>query len=241
MAVVQVMAGLPPGAAIGTALNDIERVVREEMGTQSVAINYTGAAKTFKDASGALVFAFSFALLIVFLVLAAQFESFVHPLVIMVTVPLAVTGGLFGLYAFGSSLNIYSQIGIIILIALAAKNGILIVEFANQLREKGQSIREAITGSADLRLRPILMTSMATAFGAVPLIFGHGAGAESRRTIGVVIVFGVLMATVLTLFVVPIFYEILARYTKVQVHANKELEGHDKPAPAGDPHAHPAE
>ncbi|HWA22518.1 MAG TPA: efflux RND transporter permease subunit [Caulobacterales bacterium] len=240
MAAVQISANLPPGVAMGTALNEMEKVIREEMGSQSVQLSYTGAAKAFKDASGAIVFTFCFALLIVFLVLAAQFESFVHPLVIMMTVPLAVTGGLFGLYAFGSSLNIYSQIGIIILIALAAKNGILIVEFANQLRDRGKSIRDAITTSAELRLRPILMTSTATAFGAVPLLFGSGAGAESRHTIGVVIVFGVVLATVLTLFVVPTFYDLMARFTRSPEANRKEIEGIED-AGVGAPHAHPAE
>jgi multidrug efflux pump len=240
MAAVTISANLPPGVAMGTALNEMEKVIREEMGSQSVQLNYTGAAKAFKDASGAIVFTFCFALLIVFLVLAAQFESFVHPLVIMMTVPLAVTGGLFGLYAFGSSLNIYSQIGIIILIALAAKNGILIVEFANQLRDRGKSIRDAITTSAELRLRPILMTSTATAFGAVPLLFGSGAGAESRHTIGVVIVFGVVLATVLTLFVVPTFYDLMARFTRSPEATRKEIEGLEDDG-FGEPHAHPAE
>jgi multidrug efflux pump len=237
MAAVRVAANLPTGVAMGDAVNAMESAIRAEIGDRPVTINYTGAAKTFKDASGAIFFAFGFALLIVFLVLAAQFESFIHPLVIMGTVPLAVTGGLFGLYIFGSSLNIYSQIGIIILIAIAAKNGILIVEFANQLREQGRTIREAITESAELRLRPILMTSAATAIGAVPLIFGSGAGAESRRSIGVVIVFGVLLATMLTLFVAPVFYELAARYTRAHGAAKAPAKGFDDKAPS----AHPAE
>ena len=170
------------------------------------------------------MFAFGFALLIVFLVLAAQFESFVHPLVIMLTVPLAVAGGVFGLFLFDNSFNIYSQIGLIILIALAAKNGILLVEFANQLRDEGRDIRKAILEASDLRLRPILMTSIATVIGAAPLMLAHGAGAESRQTIGVVIVFGVTVATMLTLFVVPVFYDILARFTRSPEAVAREIE-----------------
>lgn len=162
-----------------------------------------------------------------FLVLAAQFESFVHPLVIMVSVPLAITGGLFGLFMFGGTLNIYSEIGLIILIALAAKNGILIVEFANQLRDEGRSIREAIIEASNLRIRPILMTSIATIVGAIPLVLGHGAGAESRFTIGTVIFFGLLVATMLTLFVVPVFYDMLAKYTKSPEATAKEIEDYE--------------
>ena len=130
---------------------------------------------------------FSLALLVVFLVLAAQFESFIHPLVIMLTVPLAVVGALLGLELSGGSLNIYSQIGIVMMVGLAAKNGILIVEFANQLRDAGASVEEAIKEAARLRLRPIVMTSISTVIGVLPLILGGGAGAESRMAIGVVV------------------------------------------------------
>lgn len=217
-------------ASLGDALQVMERIANEEIGEQPISIDYSGAARQFQQATGAIAFAFAFALLIVFLVLAAQFESFVHPFVIMLSVPLAVTGGLFGLYLFDNSLNIYSQIGLIILIALAAKNGILIVEFANQLRDEGQSIRDAILNAADLRVRPVLMTSIATVVGAIPLIIGHGAGAESRMTIGVVIFFGLLIATMLTLFVVPVFYDLLAKYTKSPEATAREIEAfeHDQ-------------
>jgi multidrug efflux pump len=142
----------------------------------------------------------------------------------MLSVPLAIAGGLFGLFLFDNTLNIYSQIGLIILIALAAKNGILIVEFANQLRDAGRSIREAILEASDLRVRPILMTSVATMAGAVPLLVSHGAGAESRVTIGTVIFFGLLVATMLTLFVVPVFYDLLARFTKSPEATAKAIE-----------------
>jgi multidrug efflux pump len=221
---VTISASIAGDYAIGDALEELETLARAEIGNEPVTIDYTGAARQYKQSTGAIAFAFAFALIVVFLVLAAQFESFVHPFVIMVSVPLALTGGLFGLYLFNGTLNIYSQIGLIILIALAAKNGILIVEFANQLRDEGRNVRDAIIEASDLRIRPVLMTSVATIVGAIPLILGHGAGAESRFTIGVVIFFGLLVATLLTLFVVPVFYDLLARYTKSPDATAKEIE-----------------
>ena len=231
-AAVTISASIGGDYAIGDAIAELERVTLEEIGEAPITIDYTGAARQFQQASGAIVFAFGFALLIVFLVLAAQFESFVHPFVIMLAVPLAVTGGLFGLFLFNETLNIYSQIGLIILIALSAKNGILIVEFANQLRDEGLSVRDAILEASDLRLRPVLMTSIATVIGVVPLIIGHGAGAESRMTIGVVIFFGLLLATMLTLFVVPAFYDLLARFTKSPDATAREIENFGQGASA---------
>jgi multidrug efflux pump len=224
-AAVTISASIAGDYAIGDAIEEVERIARAEIGDEPITIDYTGAARQFQQASSAILFAFGFAVLIVFLVLAAQFESFVHPFVIMLAVPIAVTGGLFGLFLFDQTLNIYSQIGLIILIALSAKNGILIVEFANQMRDEGRSIRDAILEAADLRLRPVLMTSVATIVGVIPLILGHGAGGESRTTIGVVIFFGLLLATMLTLFVVPAFYDLLAHYTKSPDATAKEIEG----------------
>ncbi len=151
--------------------------------------------------------------MIAYLVLSAQFESFRHPFIIMTTVPLALTGAIFGLKVFGSTINVFSQIGAIMLIGLAAKNGILIVEFANQLRDRGVEFGEAIIESAKTRLRPVLMTSMCTAFGAVPLLLASGAGALSRQSIGAVVFFGVSFSMVLTLIVVPTVYLLLARNT----------------------------
>jgi len=226
-AAVTVSASIPGGYAIGDAMEELERIANAEIGDQAISIDYTGQARQFRQATGAIVFAFVFALIIVYLVLAAQFESFVHPFVIMLSVPLALMGGLFGLFLFDNTLNIYSQIGLIILIALAAKNGILIVEFANQLRDEGRSIREAILEASDLRIRPVLMTSIATMAGAIPLIVAHGAGSESRATIGTVIFFGLGCATMLTLFVIPAFYDLLAKYTKSPEATAKEIEAYD--------------
>src|SRR3990167_6185594 len=170
------------------------------------------------------MFTFGMALLIVFLVLAAQVESFVHPLVIMLTVPLAVLGALIGLAATGNTINLFSQIGIVMLIGLTAKNGILIVEFANQRRDEGLPIREAVLDAAATRLRPILMTSVATVTGALPLMLASGAGSASRSAIGVVVVFGVLLSTFLSLFVVPAFYLLLARFTRAPEERGRMLE-----------------
>lgn len=148
-----------------------------------------------------------------FLVLAAQFESFVHPVVIILTVPLAITGGLFGIWVTGGTINLYTQIGLIMLVGLAAKNGILIVEFANQLRDEGREFGEALVEASVIRLRPILMTAITTIAGSVALILSFGAGAETRTAIGVVIFSGVIATTIFTLFVVPVAYQTLARGT----------------------------
>jgi len=179
--------------------------VREELPAE-VRVGYQGQSKEFKDASNAIYVTFGLALVVVFLVLAAQFESWINPLIVMLTVPLAVTGGLLALLLTGQSLNIYSQIGMILLIGLMTKNGILIVEFANQLREQGLTTRDAVIEASVLRLRPILMTSIATIGGAVPLALSTGAGAEARNAIGWVIVGGVGLSTLLTTLVVPSLY-----------------------------------
>jgi len=150
---------------------------------------------------------------VVFVALAAQFESFVHPLVIMTTVPLAIFGALLGLFLTDGSLNIYSNIGLIILVGIASKNGILIVEFANQLRDEGLSFEKALIEACDIRLRPVLMTAISTLMGSLPLIFATGAGSESRILLGIVIFSGVLMTTIMTLFVVPVMYNLIARKT----------------------------
>ena len=212
MRAVAITANLAPGYTLGEALDYLERTVRTEL-PATTQIDYRGESLEYKEASGALYFTFGIALFVVFLVLAAQFESFVHPLVIMVTVPLAVAGGLLGLLLSGITLNIYSQIGIIMLVGIAAKNGVLIVEFINQLRDQGQEFGEAIVNASRIRFRPVIMTAFATTMGAVPLILAHGPGARSRAALGVVIFSGVTCATLFTLFIVPSIYKLFARHT----------------------------
>jgi multidrug efflux pump len=170
-----------------------------------------GTSREFVKSSGSLVIVFVLALLFIFLVLAAQFESFIDPLVIMLSVPLSMVGALLALQFSGGTLNVFSQIGLITLVGLITKHGILIVEFANQLREEGMELFAAVTQSATLRLRPILMTTGAMVLGAIPLALASGAGAESRQQIGWVIVGGMSLGTLLTIFVVPTMYTLLAR------------------------------
>ena len=157
-------------------------------------IDYKGESLEYKEASGSLAFTFGIALLIVFLVLAAQFESFIHPFVILLTVPMALAGALLGLYLSGSTLNIYSQIGVVMLIGISAKNGVLIVEFINQLRDAGRNFEEAIIEAAGIRLRPVIMTTIATVMGSIPLMLATGAGSAGRNMLGIVIFSGVSLA-----------------------------------------------
>ena len=235
---VTVSASLGPGATLAEALADIERIAADELPPEA-RLSYGGQSREFRESSSLLYFTFGLALVIVFLVLAAQFESFIHPLVIMLSVPLALTGALGAMRLTGLSINVYTQIGMIMLIGLVAKNGILIVEFANQLRDAGQDIRAAVEDAAVTRLRPILMTTIATALGALPLALSSGAGAESRQALGIVIIGGVSFATILSLFVVPVLYFLLARFTRPTGYIARSLSAlestHRQPA------AHPAE
>jgi multidrug efflux pump len=228
---ITVSGGLAPGYTLGEALAAIERVAAEVL-PASARLSYKGDSRELKESSQSLLLSFGLALLVVFLVLAAQFESFVHPVVIMTSVPLAVFGALAALGALGYSLNIYSQIGVILLIGLAAKNGILIVEFANQRRDAGLPFDQALLEAAGVRLRPILMTSVATVAGAVPLVFSGGAGAEARENLGIVVFWGVLFSTLLTLYVVPGYYALLARRTGSpgRVAAKLEQQARDNSA-----------
>ncbi|SIT71169.1 multidrug efflux pump [Ectothiorhodosinus mongolicus] len=212
MRAITITAGLNSGYTLGEALDYLEAIALEEL-PATARIDYKAESLEFREAGGAVLFIFVLALMVVFLVLAAQFESFVQPLVILTTVPLAVVGALAGLHLTGQSLNIFSQIGIVMLIGLAAKNGILIVEFANQLRDAGHEFRKALVDAARIRLRPVLMTAVTTVMGTLPLILASGPGAESRFVIGVVVFSGVLFATLFTLFVVPTAYLVLARHT----------------------------
>ena len=206
---ITISAGLAPGADLDSALAFLENIVAEEL-PEYAQVDYKGESLDLRNSEGGLSTVFLLALLVVFLVLAAQFESFIHPLVIMTTVPLAVLGALIGLFLTDNSLNIYSNIGLIILVGIASKNGILIVEFANQLRDQGLEFREALIEACDQRLRPVLMTAISTLMGAVPLLMATDAGSESRVLLGIVIFSGVLMTT---LVLVPVVYDLIARKT----------------------------
>jgi multidrug efflux pump len=210
---ITIEAALADGYDLGSAIRFMQEVAAETLPPEA-KLGFAGQSKEFLETSGGVALTFALALLIVFLVLAAQFESFVHPLIIMLTVPLGLTGALLSLWLTGNSLNIYSQVGIILLIGLMAKNGILIVEFANQLRDEGRSIRDAVLEASAIRLRPIVMTVLATILGAVPLALATGAGAESRIAIGIVVIGGLALASLLTLFVTPVLYDLLAPFTR---------------------------
>jgi len=233
---ITISAGLAPGYPMGDALAFLDDVVRTEL-PDYAQVGWKGESREFQKAGGAVLLTFAMALLVVYLVMAAQFESFVHPFVIMLTVPLAVLGALIGLALTGGTINLFSQIGVVMLVGLAAKNGILIVEFANQLRDAGRSVTEAIVESATVRLRPILMTSIATVAGALPLVLAGGPGSASRATIGVVIIAGVAFSTLLSLFVVPAFYRLFAPYTRSPQAVARELEKQQREVPGVGGHA----
>jgi multidrug efflux pump len=232
-------AALAEGVSLGDVLGRLERRAREVL-PASARVGWDGESREFLEAGADLYWTFGLALVIVFLVLAGQFESFIHPVVIMATVPLALTGALLGLLLCGGTVNVFSQIGAILLIGLAAKNGVLIVEFANQLRDREGAdggrmpLEDALVEAATIRLRPILMTSACTTFGALPLLLATGAGAETRQPIGIAVVFGVTFSALLTLFVVPAFYAVLARNTRSPQSVSRaiaRLRG-ERPAPA---------
>ena len=226
---ITLQAGLAPGYSLGEALAFLEAQARQS--PEVVAIGYRGESQSLRETGGSIWMVFGLTILIVYLLLAAQFESFIHPGVIIATVPLAVAGGFLGLALTGGSVNLYSQIGIVMLVGLAAKNGILIVEFANQLRDEGREIADAIRQAAARRLRPILMTSIATVIGAVPLVIRGGAGAAARHSIGVVIVFGVSLATLITLFLIPILYSRVAGRTVSPQTVSRRLDSALKDSP----------
>ena len=209
---ITVSANLDPGVSLGVALDKMEALARDVL-PEEAAIDYKGQSLDYKRAGESILFVFGFGILVVFLVLAAQFESWTHPFVIMLCVPATIGGGLLGIWLTGNSLNIYTQIGLIMLVGLAAKNGILIVEFANQLRDQGKEFGAALKEAALTRFRPIVMTSLTAIAGAIPLIFSHGAGSETRAAIGIVILFGVATAMIVTLVLVPAAYAMLARRT----------------------------
>ena len=223
MRAIELAGSLAPGYTLGEAVAYMEQVIREE--APEAQIIYNGETYQFKKSGDALWITFAFALLVVYLVLAAQFESFIHPIVILVTVPLALSGALLGIFLFNSTINIFSQIGCIMLIGIACKNGILIVEFANQLRDRGVEFLDAVIQSSATRLRPVLMTSLCTAFGAVPLMLAHGAGAESRESIGATVFFGTIVSLAMTLYVVPALYLLIARNTRSPEYMSRFIDG----------------
>lgn len=200
-----VSASLNPKVTTGQGIEAMDRIAREVL-DESFTTDLAGESREFRDSSNSLYFAFAFALVLIYLVLSAQFESFVDPLIIMFTVPLALAGALLVIWRYEETLNIFSQIGIIMLVGLVSKNGILIVEFANQRKAMGFDIREAVLGAAKSRFRPILMTSLSTILGILPIALALGAGAESRVSMGVAIIGGLIFSTVLTLYVIPAVY-----------------------------------
>jgi multidrug efflux pump len=208
-----VQAGLAPGKTIGDGINAMNQIAKKTLDA-SFSTALTGASRDFAESSSNILFAFLLALVLIYLVLAAQFESFIDPFIIMLTVPLALAGALLSLWYLNQTLNIFSQIGMIMLIGLVTKNGILIVEFANQLKEGGRNIHDAIREAAASRLRPILMTSLATALGALPIAMALGAGAKSRMSMGTVVIGGLMFSLALTLFVIPAIYSYLSREKK---------------------------
>jgi multidrug efflux pump len=219
---IKISADLAPGYTMGEAVQWFEDTVAREL--PGASLDWDGQTREFTRTGQQLYWTFLLALAVVYLVLAAQFESFVHPIIIMVTVPLALLGAVFGLKLFGLTVNIFSQIAVIMLVGIAAKNGVLIVEFANQLRDRGLEFVDAIVQAAVTRLRPVLMTSFCTAFGALPLMLATGAGAEQRRPIGIVVFFGMTVAVFLTLFAVPVVYSLLARKTKSPQHVSRLVD-----------------
>ena len=230
MRAVTISANLAEGYTLGEALAYLENIVATEL-PDNVSIDYKGESQLYQEAGNSFIYVFMLALAVTYLILAAQFESWVHPLVIMLTVPLALVGAYIGLFFSGMTINIYSQIGLVMLIGLAAKNGILIVEFANQLRDAGMEFEHALKRAAAQRLRPIVMTGFTTVFSALPLVLASGPGAESRMVIGMVIFSGVLVSAFMTLFVVPTAYSWLARDTGSPLKRTNEIERLEKTIP----------
>lgn len=230
MRAITITGNVAPGYALSDVLGFLEKTARESL-PEHAQIAYKGQSKDLKQTTGSMLFIFALALLVSYLVLSAQFESFVSPLVVMCTVPLGMIGAIGALMALGMTMNIYTQIGIIMLIGLAAKNGILIVEFANQLRDAGHEFEDAVFTAAKLRLRPILMTGISTVVGAIPLLLASGAGAVSRQCLGAVVFYGGTSACFLTLFIIPIAYLLLAKHQKSPHQIQREIEKLDRENP----------
>jgi multidrug efflux pump subunit AcrB len=210
-----VSAALAPGYTIGDGIAEMDRIAKKLL-DDSFATTLAGPSRDYAESSSNIVFAFMLALVLIYLVLAAQFESFRDPFTIMLTVPLALAGALLSLWMFGKTLNIFSEIGIIMLIGLVTKNGILIVEFANQQKAKGTKLLEAAQFAATARFRPILMTSFATILGALPIALALGGSAKSRMSMGIVVIGGLFFSLVLTLFVIPTMYTMFSKKKDVK-------------------------
>lgn len=227
---ITIEADLAEGVVMGSVLDAMTQIARDVL-PEEATIDFKGQSLDYQDSGSSLLFVFGVGLVIVFLVLAAQFESYRHPVIIILCVPVTIAGGLLGLWLTGNTLNIYTQIGLIMLIGLAAKNGILIVEFANQLRDEGRDFNTAIKEAAMTRFRPIVMTSLTTAAGSIPLILSSGAGAETRAAIGVVILFGVVAAAFVTVLLVPTAYALIARGAGSPMDVTRQLEFESEPPP----------
>ena len=222
---ITIQANLAPGYTLGEAISAFNAAAKDVLPDNAVT-DLTGQAREFRNASSNLALVFVLALAFIYLVLSAQFESFRDPIMIMLSVPLSMTGALGALYLSGGTLNVYSQIGLVTLIGLITKHGILIVDFANRLQDEGRTRLDAIVEGASLRLRPILMTTAAMVLGAVPLVLATGAGAESRMQIGWVIAGGMTLGTLLTLFVVPCAYSIAGRHNAARPNEETKRETH---------------
>jgi len=209
------------GVTLGQGIDEMRNIGKEVLG-ENFATTLAGTSRDFAESTSSLLYAFLFTLILIYLVLAAQFESYRDPLIVMLTVPLAMAGAVLSLYIFNQTLNIFSEIGIIVLIGIVTKNGILIVEFANQKKSQGLSLNEAVLEAATLRLRPILMTSLATALGALPIALALGAAAKSRIPMGITIIGGLMFSLILTLYVIPALYSLISG--KIRVESAEELK-----------------
>jgi len=231
---VKIEAEVAPGYALGEVLSHMQDVARQVL-PHTLQTDLDGQSREFRDSSGSIYLVFAMALAFIYLVMAAQFESWRNPFIIMLSVPLSMTGALLALWLSGGTLSIYSQIGLITLVGLITKHGILIVEFANQLRDEGHELFDAVIEASVLRLRPILMTTGAMVLGTLPLAVSTGAGAESRQQIGWVLVGGLMLGTFLTLFVVPVAYTLIAK-----ARLPRDASGDDKAHAAGSAQAAPS-
>ncbi|OYX25010.1 MAG: hypothetical protein B7Z10_07615 [Rhodobacterales bacterium 32-66-7] len=229
---VSITAALTPELALGDALSEVQAMADDLLGEDMRLVPLAEAA-TLGETSSGLVVTFAIAIAVVFLVLSAQFESFVSAVIVLATVPLGLACAIFALLLTGGSLNVYSQIGLVLLVGIMAKNGILIVEFADQLRERGRSVRDAIEEAATVRLRPVMMTMIATVLGGLPLVLAQGAGAEAREVLGWIIVGGLGLATVTTLYITPVAYLLLARFARSRAAETEILRAELAGVPRG--------